>query len=420
MLKKFNNFQKYMEFIKFNILFLNKNFSKSVKNLFNSKQLSKLEIVCNSNLLFSDNLEHFIIQKIKSSHQFISVGPKINNKPKTFKIITNPINAYLLKDIECKPSSSVFINMNKKKINILFNYFASDTRKVSRKIFDFYRYGKYFSLIWRLKKNEIIENGIYLSGPASSNYYHWMIEILPKMQFIEKLDEKFNEFPLLVDQKISQIPSIYKSLKILNNKRRIIFLNCNNAYHVKKLILFSSLESAAFKIKESSSYEVQDFKFYPESIIYIRNCMFDFFNIKNHDVIKGKRIFLGRKNSRRKYNQNEIFSFFKKNNFKIIFPEDLTLEEQIKFFHNAEIIAGPTGAAWTNIIFCNKYCRGIIWMEEILEEFSCFSNIASIVGMDLFYLLHDSDENSIDKSYSANYNLDVSDVENLFMKVTNL
>jgi len=65
------------------------------------------------------------------------------------------------------------------------------------------------------------------------------------------------------------------------------------------------------------------------------------------------RIFASRQGQgiRKIANYDEVERVFTEFNIKSIRPEDYSLEEQIKVFHNAEVIIGPFGANLTNIIF---------------------------------------------------------------------
>jgi capsular polysaccharide biosynthesis protein len=66
--------------------------------------------------------------------------------------------------------------------------------------------------------------------------------------------------------------------------------------------------------------------------------------------------------------------------------EDLDVSQQVAVMANAEIIVGPTGAAWTNILFASAGAKALCWMAEEWGAFSCFSNIAAIVGVEMDYI----------------------------------
>jgi capsular polysaccharide biosynthesis protein len=122
-------------------------------------------------------------------------------------------------------------------------------------------------------------------------------------------------------------------------------------------------------------------------------------------------LFLSRKSYRRNYNQDEIFDVFKKEGFIQVFLEDYDLKGQIRMISQAEMLAGPSGAAWTNLIFCTKGAKCICWMDRKLSDFSSFSNLARSVGVDLIYVTYSSEISMTAEFYAADYHLPVEKIE---------
>ena len=104
-----------------------------------------------------------------------------------------------------------------------------------------------------------------------------------------------------------------------------------------------------------------------------------------------KRIFISRSKAgkRRKYNENEVFDVLKKHGFVTVHPEKYSIVDQIAMFNNAEFIAGGSGAAFSNLLFCQKSCKVIIF-TNYKAPLSIFSTISSYVGIDMVYLSDDS------------------------------
>ena len=125
-----------------------------------------------------------------------------------------------------------------------------------------------------------------------------------------------------------------------------------------------------------------------------------------------KRVFLARKkNTARNYNQDEILEYFISKDFTPLYLENYDFYEQVSIFNNAEFIAGPSGAAWSNIIFCNSHCKAISWLPKHLSEFSIFSTLAKINDCDMRFIITSSDNpNDIHSSYY----LDIKNIKNLY------
>ena len=105
-----------------------------------------------------------------------------------------------------------------------------------------------------------------------------------------------------------------------------------------------------------------------------------FFSRQNFLKIKKRNI-----NNKRLLNNKEVAELFKKYEFEIVFPENLSFEEQVKIFSQAKYIAGSTGAALTNIMYCpsNATIISIIPKEY---NFHLYSTIAKIIKLQSIYL----------------------------------
>lgn len=255
-----------------------------------------------------------------------------------------------------------------------------------------------------------LNEGIFLGGNGSSNYYHWMIEILPKLKYLKDLDEEYQKFPLLVSDDVNQIKTFQEALDYITKTRPIVKLDKNKTYLVGKLLHISAPNNLPFNLRRNEKIEVSDFLTKPSSIIFLRNQLCSAFRESSQTNI-GKRVFFARKNERRNYNQEEIFEIFRLRGFQKVFMEELTLKDQIQIVLNAEVIAGPTGAAWTNLIFCHEGTKCLCWMADNYRNFSAYSNLARIVGADLRYIIHRSQAKSTEELYTLDYHIDPHEIE---------
>ena len=264
-----------------------------------------------------------------------------------------------------------------------------------------------------------LEKGIFLGGNGSFNYYHWMIEILPKLQYLSKIDQNGHYgFPLLVSEDVNKIKTYREALNSIAQDRPIIVLKKNKGYRVANLLYINAPNNNPFNLHENERYRVTDFLTNKSSIIFLRDQLTK--NIDPSSHTKGNcRIFIARGNERRNYNENEIFEIFKKQGFQKVTPGELSLHEQISLISNAQIIAGPTGAAWTNLIFCREGTKCLCWMAEEYGEFSAFSNLAKIVGADMYYVTFKTNAKSVGELYSTNYSIDPQEIRKDLEKLLN-
>jgi capsular polysaccharide biosynthesis protein/tetratricopeptide (TPR) repeat protein len=210
--------------------------------------------------------------------------------------------------------------------------------------------------------NHEIEEGIMLCGLASNAYGHWFAEFLPKLRFFEQ-HPRFSQIPIIIDEGMPQ--SHYDFLKTLVSNSTYI-LPKGRSVKVKNLLIaptdtFFPLEllpNHTVPPEKQSSSTIGGLRYFDEKIR------------KYYGPPKksNSRIFLSRKNSqwRRLINEPAVIAELKKLDFKVLYVEDYTFEQQVKIFQNADFIIGPNGSAFNNLIFCHPNVKAILLGQENL------------------------------------------------------
>ena len=225
-----------------------------------------------------------------------------------------------------------------------------------------------------------------LSGLSGNVYFHWMVDILPRLEILKIHGIDLAEIDwFLVNS--SQQPFQRESLEILGIPEEKILESDRHPYiQAQKLIVPSFpgdlgwLTSWALEfhrrvflnqVQQKNNLETQSIKFYPE------------------------RIYISRNNSRYRHilNEEEVISRLSQLGFACIDPESMTLTEQIAIFVHAKVIIAAHGSGLTNIMFCRpgtkvielvspNYIRHYYWvisqqlgLEHYYlkgEEFTCY------------------------------------------------
>lgn len=262
-----------------------------------------------------------------------------------------------------------------------------------------------------------LNRGIFLGGNGCFNYYHWLIEIIPRIEFFYKLPEQYITFPVLVSCDVNDIPSFSEILHKFCASKEVIFLDKNKTYIVDDLIYVDTPNNLPFNLIEGEQLKVNYTLMHPGSVEYIRRvCLSE--DVTANGVFKyPKKIFLKRKMVRRKYNQEEVESCLKKYGFVSIYMEELEFDEQIRTMYHADLIVGPTGAAWANLVHCSEKSKALCWMAEEFSEFSAFSTLAEIIGVDLKYLTYACGSKSSAEVFVRNYIIDSRKIEEWYLSL---
>jgi capsular polysaccharide biosynthesis protein len=99
--------------------------------------------------------------------------------------------------------------------------------------------------------------------------------------------------------------------------------------------------------------------------------------------------------------------------------ENLSLSEQAKVFAEASVIIGPSGAAWTGMIFSERPVIGLSWLPTEYEEFSSYSTLANLLGhrLTLTEAKTRHELTSTGKAYTADYFVSPREFEDAIQRV---
>jgi len=375
--------------------------------------LKKIKRIETRKIVWLDDIDHEKILTFKYSKNALNFQPVIlsSTQKNDFNTEIPEINLYRFNNVIINSNSSHLITATSaiferiKSANIAHCNYATGIIKWHNHENTILRYNK---------KNKNIPHAIFLGGNGVFNYYHWLIEVSPKILLLDfDLLNKYNIKSLILDERVKKIPSFQKILALYlkekNLELEIIYVDHRVDLHVDKLFYINNENNIVFNSKEILSSP--DFSIISSTLIQeIREIILESNTCQTKDF--PKKIFLARKEcAARSYNQEEILKYFKSLNFEPLYLEDYDFEEQVAIFSNAEFIVGPSGAAWSNIIFCSSECKAISWLPDQLSKFSIFSTLATFNHCDLKFIITSSDNpNDIHSSYY----LSPEDVKNLY------
>jgi capsular polysaccharide biosynthesis protein len=71
------------------------------------------------------------------------------------------------------------------------------------------------------------------------------------------------------------------------------------------------------------------------------------------------KLYLARQQSPRRnfLNEDQLRAEVSELGFTVIFPEQLSIDEQLALFNSADVIVGCTGAAFANVLYCKEDAR---------------------------------------------------------------
>ena len=218
-------------------------------------------------------------------------------------------------------------------------------------------------------------NVAVLITAGGNTYYHWLVDILPRLNLIAQVG-------ILHDIDYFVLPQIkqrfqQESLEIFGiDRSKVIEANSNDFCLQSENLFVPSLPSLLGTVN-------------PWAVKYVREHVLA---RSMPTVSTGDKIYISRKKalSRRLLNEDEIIEFLVKLGFDIIECESCSLMEQAAIFRKAKHVVAPHGSGLTNIIFCSPG-------STVIELFSagfivpCYWTIANTCSLNYFYG-HNADE----------------------------
>ena len=230
-----------------------------------------------------------------------------------------------------------------------------------------------------------LDRGIFAGSMAPHNWFHWIIDNLSTLYQARFLPDEFDEYPLLVPVAAKKRANWLAALKIVSAGRKIVFVEDDRWFQVDDLVRIEGVTRP--NPRPLLSRERARVGVMTAPLLDYRNFVLTQLDLSVVPIVPGRRLFIGRKLSGvRSYNQEEVFTVAEGYGFERVFLEDLTFEDSIRVFREAELIVGPHGAGWANMLFCHPVTKAMLWTWEGEEEDNWYENIAYVAEVNYLQL----------------------------------
>lgn len=230
----------------------------------------------------------------------------------------------------------------------------------------------------QLVKNDTVI--IPMIHPGASIYGHWLIDLIPIIRVFEYI------FPLkkfaigMPDDAPTYASTIIKQL--CGDNVDIVFINNSIGYH-------GSL-------------------FFCSPLRY-HDYLSEFCVPNNYtSLCSSRRVYVGRKNFssyRVLINSAEVEALFASRGFEVVYPEELSIDDQVTLFESAGIVAGEAGSGLHNSIFCSSKVK-IVNIQSSRQNHLIQASLCNWLNQECIYLVGQS----IDDDWNSDFLVSISDV----------
>ncbi len=227
-----------------------------------------------------------------------------------------------------------------------------------------------------------------------TNYYHWLMQSLTKLEGLESYQEQTGIKPTLI---IPADPPIWKieSLRLLGYEPNDCIQWNRSKIKVKRLVVPSFQHSASDQLVS------------PTACRWLRQRIFSNLPKVESQISFSSRIYISRPKTagRRLINEDDVLEALTPLGFVAYTLENLSFSDQVRLFSQAEIVVSPHGAGLTNIIFAQNLI--------VIELFGSFGIptlffLAKALGFQYACLMSDHNKRN---QYSDKFNGIMMDID---------
>ncbi|CAM3690109.1 Capsular biosynthesis protein [Bordetella bronchialis] len=225
------------------------------------------------------------------------------------------------------------------------------------------------------EERQSVGEAILLSGRCSPNYYHWLIEYLGKARLIAGAPD-LQGVPLIVD---ADMPAAeFESLALVLPGWPLIRVSRTTLLQVGKLHIPSVGTHLPDNLKDAG-WKGGALCF--GMLGFLRERVFSALGISEADPYPRRIVFLVRPWGRNITNAAQVEEVARQFGAEIVDPSVLSFADQVRLFHDSELVIGAMGASFTNLIFCRPGTRALALSSPYTQNFCVHSNLALFAGV---------------------------------------
>jgi len=181
--------------------------------------------------------------------------------------------------------------------------------------------------------------GVYatiIANRKPNNYYHWMIDYLTRLWPLE--NGGVTDYKLLVPAKMT--PFQRQSLQLLGFSEDRLVPFAQDHWEIESLLIPSL---------------AQAYRFLPQACQWLQTKLLS--TLDGLEDSSPKKLFISRQlaSKRRLLNEDQLWELLLgPAGFVRVFPETMTVADQARLFHGADVVVSPHGAGLTNILFMRR------------------------------------------------------------------
>ncbi len=222
---------------------------------------------------------------------------------------------------------------------------------------------------------EPIPEAILLAGNYDWNWYHWMVEYLPRI--LDVPPEIGPEVPVVVSDRVRP-PGIEGLREFTDRPVHVVDCDASQSFGILHVAPPVGKINDFLLGNWLAGYSLD-----PETLYEMRAR----WGVDAPREGRGRRVFVRRSTrSRTAKNQKAVERLLSRAGFEVADPGTLTLSEQRNLFSSAELVVGASGAVMTNYLFMRPGSAVIALTSRQLYDYLPPATIAQVAGLTFRYV----------------------------------
>ena len=199
---------------------------------------------------------------------------------------------------------------------------------------------KEVSLLLQKRKKGLYTSVLHLPW-ADHNNYHWFFDCLPRLYLVLETVQQ----PIRIVMRRDMAPYQLETLNFVVKdypQAAVVYIGKHEKWQVEEFVLPSFLANA------QSGYLP------PQAADWLRAKVWRGYGVQQAG--RKRRIYISRANAktRRVLNEQELLPALERYGFEVVRAEELTYQQQVQLFFEAEAVVAPHGAGLTNLLFAEQ------------------------------------------------------------------
>jgi len=227
----------------------------------------------------------------------------------------------------------------------------------------------------RLRSLKKLDTAYYVTNSNSKNFFHWFLDVLQKLEFMERNYRDTAESAVVIIPSSHQADFMASSIAAFDF--RFFQQDNDQLLLVKNLLVVPNLAPTG--------------NYRKEVVLNLRKRLRNYFLSELNESMQVKRVYITRKNAtkRKIINEDDLLPKLREFGFKVIDMDALSFKQQIQVMLGAEMLVSLHGAGLTHMLWMKD--RGKVL--EIRASGDCHNNcyftLASDLELDYYYSLAD-------------------------------